>query len=144
MSKEVLEFHRRAFIAAFASGAMALCFPFLGIKGRHLIINPEQRNIKYLGPKCTLNQLYSAVQDAFDDLVMIEYPNAMVAHGPLYYTMVNNWKIDQESLPLLSEGCLEQGDDLYSSIVEIKHVENIEHVGMPSMRMSSLPTVRRG
>jgi hypothetical protein len=137
-------YDRRQFLKSVALGVSALVIPFGDNGSKKLLLSPEARLIEYSGPKITLNELYSMVAETFDDMICMGYPNAMLPVNRLHYTMENGWKITEDSIPLLTEGCLEQGDELYSSIVEIKHVECIKPVGMPYVRQSGLPTLRRG
>jgi len=55
----------------------------------------------------TVNQLYSWLQDTFDELTQMDDPVPMSAQTPNAYTMENGWFIDDETIKYLDDGAIE-------------------------------------
>jgi len=55
----------------------------------------------------TVNQLYSYLQDLFDDLTQMDDDTPMSAQTPTEYTMVNGWFIDDTSVQYLRNGAIQ-------------------------------------
>jgi len=53
-----------------------------------------------------VNDLYSWIQDVFDELTQMDNPVPMSAQTPTEYTMINGWFIDDESVKYLKEGAI--------------------------------------
>jgi len=54
----------------------------------------------------TVRNLYTHVQDTFDELVAMDDTVAMSAQTPTAFTMINGWFIDEESTQYLTEGSI--------------------------------------
>jgi len=54
----------------------------------------------------TVRQLYSFLQDTFDELVQMDDPVPMSAQTPTEFTMINGWFIDDESVKYLNGGAI--------------------------------------
>jgi len=55
----------------------------------------------------TVNQLYTYLQDTFDELTQMDDPVPMSAQTPNAYTMENGWFIDDETVKYLDDGAIE-------------------------------------
>lgn len=55
----------------------------------------------------TVNQLYSWLQDTFDEPGYMQYPIPMTAQTPTQYTIVNKWFIDDDSIKALYGGSIQ-------------------------------------
>ena len=58
------------------------------------------------GKVYTINELYSYLQDTFDELENMQYEIPMKAGSSAKYTLINGWIIDQESKKFLKTGIL--------------------------------------
>jgi hypothetical protein len=69
----------------------------------------DRRQIKWTGTTGTrtVNELYSALQDLFDDSAQMDDRVPMSAQTPTDYTMINNWYIDDESVEYLTGGTIQ-------------------------------------
>jgi hypothetical protein len=54
----------------------------------------------------TANQLYSWLQNTFDELVQMDNPVPMSAQTPTAYTLINGWFMDYESFKFLDTGAV--------------------------------------
>lgn len=54
----------------------------------------------------TANQMYSALQDEFDELVQMDDPVPMTAQTPVEYTIVNGWYMDETSFEYIYGGAI--------------------------------------
>ena len=59
------------------------------------------------GEAYTTNELYSYLQDTFDELGQLDDDVPMSAQTPTAYTMINSWFIDNESVKHLSGGAIQ-------------------------------------
>ena len=63
----------------------------------------------------TVNELYSYLQDTFDEPGFMQYSVPMSAQTPTQYTMINGWFIDDESIKVLYGGSIQTSGWLYNS-----------------------------
>jgi hypothetical protein len=84
-----------------------------------LTIDTKDKIISYTGPKISLQQLYSMLQDEWCEPDMMPYPVAMTAITPHAFKMENNWVISEDSTENLTDGTLTQGEEVYASSIQI-------------------------
>ncbi len=58
------------------------------------------------GKVYTVNELYTYLQDTFDELENMNYEIPIKASSSTRYTMINGWTIDEESRKFLKNGTL--------------------------------------
>jgi len=82
-------------------------------------VDPQTNQIKAApGAKViSVNQLYSAIQDHFDDFDMLAFSSPMLAVTPEAITMENDWSIDDVGMKKLHGGSIQQNGEWYSSQV---------------------------
>lgn len=77
---------------------------------KDVIIDFEKKLLSYhpKGSKriYTLNELYSYLQDVFDEPMNMKYGIPISAESKNQYTLINGWSIDKKCLPYLSDGIL--------------------------------------
>jgi len=90
-----------------------------------------QRRIQYTGAgtKYTVRQLYSALQDLFDELNQMDDRIPMTAQTPTEFTLVNGWFIDQTSTEYLTGGAITTSGWAGNNIVRIEYTESVALVG---------------
>ena len=57
-----------------------------------------------------VNELYSFLQDTFDEPAQMDDPIPMSAQTPTQYTLINKWFMDNESMKALYSGSVQTGD----------------------------------
>ena len=75
----------------------------------HYAAENNRKHIRWTGAstgKRTLNELYSAIQDLFDEPAQMDDLIPMKADTPSVYRMQNQWFIDDESVEHLTGGGL--------------------------------------
>lgn len=63
----------------------------------------------------TMNELYSFLQDTFDEPGQMDDPVPMSAQTPTQYTIINKWFMDQETMKALYSGSLQTSGWAYAS-----------------------------
>lgn len=71
-------------------------------------IDYVNRRIKHTSGKTvyTANEMYSALQDLFDELDQMDDPVPMSAQTPTEYTLINGWFMDEESFKYIKGGAI--------------------------------------
>lgn len=72
-------------------------------------INFERKKISYIGKRKKIysaNELYSFLQDIFDEPKNMKYDIPITAQSKTEYSLINGWTIDEESLKHLKGGSL--------------------------------------
>jgi hypothetical protein len=89
-----------------------------------------QRRIQYTGAgtKYTVRQLYSALQDLFDELNQMDDRIPMTAQTPTEFTLVNGWFIDQTSTEFLTGGAITTNGWAGNNIVQIEYTDTVSLV----------------
>lgn len=77
---------------------------------KDVIINFDKKILSY-NPKgtkriYTLNELYSYLQDVFDEPINMKYGIPISAESRNQYALINGWSIDKKCLSYLSDGIL--------------------------------------
>lgn len=89
---------------------MAISDDFL-IDAEHRLIRHETGNTVY-----TVNELYTYIQDYFDDIMFLSYTVPMSAQTPSEYSLINGWFIPDASFRFLSGGAIKtlgQNDEIF-------------------------------
>ena len=73
----------------------------LNFKKKQISHNPKGSDTVY-----TLQELYSFIQDIFDEPTYMKYDIPIVANSKKEYTLINGWNITNESLKYLKYGIL--------------------------------------
>jgi hypothetical protein len=63
----------------------------------------------------TVNELYSFLQDTFDEPAQMDDPVPMSAQTPTQYTLINKWFIDDNSIKALYGGSIQTSDWTFAS-----------------------------
>ncbi len=61
------------------------------------------------GKVYTVSELYSYLQDTFDELENMQYEIPIKARSSTKFNLINGWTIDEESRKFLKEGTLKAG-----------------------------------
>jgi hypothetical protein len=87
----------------------------------------NQRRIQYsgAGTKYTVRQLYSALQDLFDELNQMDDQVPMTAQTPTEFTLINNWFIDQTSTEYLYGGAITTSGWASNEVVRVEYTESV-------------------
>ena len=64
---------------------------------------------KRSGVKHTVNELYSYLQNIFDEPENMKYEIPMEAKSKTEYLFINGWSIDKDALKYLKDGTLQSG-----------------------------------
>jgi len=91
--------------------------------GDDFTIDYVNRRIYYSGSwtgtiadnRYTVNELYSYLQDTFDEPAQMDDPVPMSAQTPTQYTLINRWFIDDESVKALYSGSIQSSNWTYSA-----------------------------
>lgn len=70
-----------------------------------LAVDTEQRRISIDRP-VTARELYSALQDMFDEPDLMVDPSPMMAVTPQRFTMINDWRISGDDLGRITDGAI--------------------------------------
>lgn len=83
----------------------------------------NQKRIQYsgTGTKYTVRQLYSALQDLFDELNQMDDEIPMTAQTPTEFTLVNGWFIDDVSTEFLFGGAITTNGWASNEIVKVAY-----------------------
>lgn len=71
--------------------------------GSQIHINREEQIISVQQGKMSWNQLYSYLQDMFDEPQWWDTPVPIIAHNPWEYEMINGWRLDQHTRDMLNQ-----------------------------------------
>lgn len=86
-------------------------------------IDFEKKEITYnpagSGTIYTVNELYSYLQDTFDEPMQMDDDIPMKAKSKTKYVLINGWSIDNEGLRHLKGGTLQLED--ITTIIELSH-----------------------
>lgn len=77
----------------------------------------------------TVNELYSALQDLFDDSAQMDDRVPMTAQTPTDYTMVNGWFIDDTSVENLTGGTIQTSGWATDEVVEFEYTDTSGFAG---------------
>ena len=86
-------------------------------------IDYVNRRITYTGTfsnniaptRYTVNELYSYLQDTFDEPAQMDDPVPMSAQTPTQYTLINRWFMDDETVKALYSGSIQTSNWTYSA-----------------------------
>ena len=89
-------------------------------------IDYVNRRITYTGTfsddiaptRYTVNELYSYLQDTFDEPAQMDDPVPMSAQTPTQYTLINKWFMDDETVKALYSGSIQTSNWLYDGVSE--------------------------
>lgn len=85
----------------------------------------NQKRIEYsgAGTTYTVRQLYSALQDLFDDLNQMDDEIPMTAQTPTEFTLVNSWFIDDTSTEYLYGGAITTSGYASNEVVKVTYTD---------------------
>ncbi len=73
----------------------------IDFENKRIFYNPKDSGTLY-----SVNELYSYLQDIFDELENMKYEIPIKAKSKTKYFLINGWTIDEESRKFLKEGTL--------------------------------------
>ena len=92
-------------------------------KDRSIYYNTTNKIILVTKPMTVL-QLYSRTMDKFDEPDFMIYEIPMIARTKHYIELIHGWSIGGDSMKMLSEGSIKNGDDLYTGSFEWELIAN--------------------
>ncbi len=74
----------------------------IDFKNKRIFYNPSGSGLKYKAV-----ELYSYLQDVFDDSENMKYEIPIRAESKIKFFLINGWTIDKESMKYLKEGTID-------------------------------------
>lgn len=91
-----------------------------------VVVDYTNKTISVSNNIYTVNALYSYLMDVFDELAQMDDDVPMSAQTPTVYTLINGWRLSDNSTNFLSGGSVvsEDGDDLWANVYTIGSIED--------------------
>lgn len=131
-----MDLNRRSFLLTLGALPVATAIPLTAIPitptvaeieewyeiGGGVFINPLGKIIKCT-QKIKVPKLYSLIADWGDDFMAMGYENPMLPITRNHVTLENGYTIANKDFKFITEGAIEDGDDLWTSHVDIGQVQ---------------------